>query len=228
MDKGEIKKIISVVVTNLLLVTGCFAYQRHAQEWTGATFIGPFINNEAIKYYIEPQIRFSDDQYKLKEAFLIVGIGYQFNKDLFVSIGQTFNTTTQLNGVSRQEYRIWQQLLATLHLTPSVIINRTRLEERKNLSHAAILWLLRERCMLRIPFKKWPQHAAVLYDELFLHLNHPRWASPRFYSQNRFFVGIGTSLNKAASVDIGYLNQLFFSTENQLNNVLLIMFNINM
>jgi hypothetical protein len=108
------------------------------------------------------------------------------------------------------------------------IVSLSRLEERKNYAEPQWALRLRERLVVRIPFKSWKNHSFVTFDEVFLDLNNPAWInSNSLFGQNRAFIGIGTQLSKFVGFDIGYLNQFETKTTgNQVNNVLYLIFNV--
>lgn len=221
----------ALVLFIIALVFSSISYgasgNTHTKLWGAAVIIGPVKENTKIKYYLEPQIRFIDNQYKFEEAFMFAGLGYQPKPDLMVFLGNAWVTSKSSTGNLRQENRIWQQAIWNPITNSSFnLISRTRLEERKNIADPQWLLRFRERLMVRVPFKKWERHAFVLFNEVFFNLNHPKWdGNTRFFTQNRVFLGIGTTVSQQVSFDIGYLNQYQFRIPNQIGHVLFLNFN---
>ena len=117
-------------------------------------------------------------------------------------------------GVYSHENAVWQQFLWDMYHSKSFNFNsRTRLEERKNTRYSLWAIRLREQFTLKIPFQN-TKYSFITFDELFFNLNAPSWVSNRFFSQNRYFIGIEKSISKSASFDVGYINQARFQRKN--------------
>lgn len=219
----------SAIFLLLLLLSGVSLgnVEHHTKLWNTAVFVGPLFKNSKIKYYFEPQLRFIDNRYKFEEAFIFLGIGYQTTSDLTLFLGGAEVISKRSTGENVYENRIWQQANWDVVKRKSFnLLSRTRLEERKRNSESQWAVRLRERMMARIPLKNCEKHSLVLFDEVFFNINHPRWVSNKFFSQNRAFFGIGTKISEQISFDIGYLNQYIFANPDQMNNILLLSLNI--
>lgn len=208
-----------------ILVTGlfCLATQSVASNrfWAVNTTTGSLVEGGPYRYYLEEQIRFADDRYKFNEFFFMPGAGYVINNrdTLFAGLGYIY--TKERDGRVLREYRVWQQL--SRHVT-SWLDSRTRLEERRFYGNSTIGLRFRQRFWARIPLTPRKLFYLSAFDELFFHLNHPDWASPRTFSQNRAFIGLNRSLTQSIMVDAGYLNQLILDRVNRKNNVFLVSF----
>lgn len=231
-DDPILMKLATRIFTRLMVLvtlpcsTTTIAADSYVKQWNTAVIIGP-IPHSNFKYYIEPQLRFIADPYIFNQAFLLGGLGYQFNEDLmaFAGAGWIFTKTPQ--DTNANEMRIWQQSNWRITNTDSFNLNsRTRLEERKNTDYSQYAYRLRQRIWLHVPFKRYPQYSFSCFDEVFFDFNHPAWVSPYFFAQNRAFIGIGDQLTNHVMLDAGYMNQYLHSTQNQLDHVLLMTFSI--
>lgn len=227
------KNFAKIILFSTLLVILCpaLAVESYTKLWSSATVTSPihFDNSDRFRYYLEPQVRFIDDRYKFNQFLFLTGLGYQLTPDTIAFIGPGWVVDKSLQGEVGHEVRLWEQLSwVALHNEQFILNVRTRLEERKNFDYTQVAYRLRSRAWLRVPLPRWSTHSLSLFDEVFFDLNHPEWVSPKFFSQNRAFIGIGTQLNQSTVLDIGYLNQYLLSKVNQLDNVLLIAFTINL
>jgi len=203
--------------------------RAYNKAWAVTTIIGSMPFNPAFKYYIEPQIRFIDDDYLFNQTLQFGGLGYQINKNVVIFTGAGWIITKTPEGDSTHETRFWQQLNWLMLINSSLNINsRTRLEERKLTDAAQMAVRFRQRIWMRVPFKKWERHSFSVNNEFFFNLNHPHWVSPYLLEQNRAFVGISTQLTKSMTADIGYLNQYArpSNTNTFSDHVFLLSFNI--
>lgn len=87
------------------------------------------------------------------------------------------------------------------------VTSRTRLEEfaftdrKQNLVDLRQLWSHES-------LKMYYGHInPLIYEEVFFHLNNPRYASEHFLSQNRLFLGANIYLSRHSYWRIGYMNQ---------------------
>lgn len=212
----------------LLLSTHVYGDEVHTKQWTVATMIGSFPQNEKCKYYIEPQLRLIDNRYVFNQAFLLTALGYQFTPNIILFIGPGVIATKNNEGDTFREYRLFEQLNWQLVDNSCFKLNsRTRFEQKKRSDQPQAALQLRQRLWLRIPIRNTNKYYISLYDEVFFNLNNPRWVSPRFFEQNRAFLGIAKQITKETMVDFGYLNQKQFGPPSQTSHVILLSFNMN-
>lgn len=202
---------------------------HHFKQWNNLTLIGAFSKESKFRYYLEPNFRFNDKNKIFDEGILYAGLGYQLIPRLTVFAGDAELVSKLRNGSYARENRLWQQLLGDVVSEDHVmLINRTRLEERKRYFQSQWNIRLRERMMVRIAIQHWEHHFLVLFDEVFLNLKPTRWTSNRFLEQNRGFIGIGTQISNHMMFDIGYLNQTRFASNIEMNHILFCTLNINL
>ena len=219
-----------VLILLLLPALGHAETKENTKSWNMAIITGPLSADKRIKYYLQPQINFIDDKYKIHNVLGYVGLGYQLDtyKIAWLMNGYSWGKTASGNihriDIIRQQLN-WNMSEAGLQHVSSI----TRLEERKDLGQPMWNVRLRQQIQLRLPFESWPGHAFVTYDEIFINLNHPAWIhSSTFVEQNRIFIGIGTTLSTEAELDIGYINQYQFrNPHDEMSNVLQVRLSIN-
>jgi hypothetical protein len=77
-----------------------------------------------------------------------------------------------------------------------------------------------------------PEWALVVYDEIFVNLNAVKNGPDSGFDQNRFFVGINREFTKQFNMDVGYQMQAINGNQagliNQINNIILLQFFINL
>lgn len=202
---------------------------NHTENWNTAIITGTLIKNTNFKYYIQPELGFEDDKYVYRSANLFLGAGYQFSPIITLWLMDSWHNRRRTNGDFENLNTIRQQLDWHPIIKDSFTLTcLTRLEERKNYAEPQWAIRLRERIILRVPFKFWENHSFVTFNEIYFDLTNPPWInSNSFIGQNHAFIGIGTKLSNTVSFDLGYLNQYQLrTTGNQINNVLYLLFNV--
>lgn len=214
-------RIVTVILLFLIVNAWSQNTQHYQKLWSSAIITGPLsVSDPNFRFYLEPRLRFMGDKYVFEEASIYAGLGYQINP-MSLYLGDAIVTQLNPDGKYQHENRVFEQLdLAVINTVYYKLLNKTRLEERKN--SADIQWAvrLREKLTLRVPFKNQNKYSLVIADEIFLNLNHPKWVSSSFFAENRGFIGIGNQLSQSTTLDIGYMNQLKIQNPNQVNNIL--------
>lgn len=221
--------ILLLFMLSLFGVSASFS-ETHGETklWALAVITGPFMDNSKVRYYLQQQINFVDNKYKFHNAFFFTGLGYEFDTGNNIWMLAGYNYIKENSGRIRRLDMFRQQLDWRLTETNDFLINSvTRLEERKDTKEPGWAVRIRERVMLRVPFKNWEKHSLVVFDEVFFDLNHPSWInSNTFFEQNRAFIGIGTTLSKHVFFDVGYMNQYQIRKKNVMSNILFFMLNV--
>ncbi|KTD11687.1 hypothetical protein Lgra_1145 [Legionella gratiana] len=211
----KIKGILYSLFSFLICTTLFAETQNYGTVWLNGTFIGPFSKkHEKWKYYLQPRLVIIDNRYGLDEARVFYGAGYQITPAFTSFIGMASSVSKSTEGVLSYENRVWQQFLWDIYKSKTFKLNnRTRLEERKNTLYSQWAVRFREQFTLKIPFQN-TKYSFITFDELFFNVNYPSWVSDKFFSQNRYFIGIEKSISKSASFDVGYINQARFQRQN--------------
>ncbi len=203
------------------------ALQKYTALWTSVAAVGPTRFGPKIKYYLDSQLRFIDNQYKFEETCGSAGLGKEINDNWLIFFVNRFLISKSVSsGTINYEYRLWEEANWNRDLSNGYNLStRSRLEERKRFSQNTIAWRFRQRIMNRAPISNWDGHTFVVSEEVFFNLNRPEWVTDKLFAENRAFIGIGSKINKRARVDIGYMNRYRFGDPQQMTNILLISFN---
>lgn len=219
-NKNNLLCLISRTVLFFLIshVSYAAAMITHTKLWVDTPMTGAITMDKKWGYYLEPQLRLIDDQYKLEQFNLYAGFYYQ----VLPNLSAWFGAYRQLsNEPGRQQYRLWEQMTWDVMNDDALSLSsRTRLEQRKNINDAEIAHRLREKITLTLPMRLLTNYFLVLADEVFLQLNQPAWVTNRFFSQNRASIGIKIPVNKDTAYEVGYLNQFQYGNPNQMSHVL--------
>jgi len=195
--------------------------------------------SNSLTWMLEGQFRYASDfdpqQYQARTAldihlsdhFSVVPIGYVYTWNYLYG--------KQPASFANNEHRIWQQVSYKHSLSKLKVDHRLRLEQRFIESHSVVnneiipqgytnrQHRLRYRLMIRMPLNRQAIQAKTIYlsvyDEAFL-----SWGkSVTFHEpdQNRIFVGLGYQVDKALTLQGGFLYQSLIKSNGtkQENNV---------
>lgn len=228
IDKS-MKHYIKLSICILLMFCSNAKAENYTKQWTTDVIIGSLPESEKFKYYIETQLRLIDDHYVFNQAFLLTGLGYQLAPTVIAFMGPGLVVTKNTQGDTYNEFRLWEQLnWLAINNTSIRLDSRTRAEEKFRSNESQVALQLRQRLWMRIPISHSKQYYFSTFDEVFFNLNNPVWVSPRFFEQNRIFVGLGKQLTQNTLVDFGYLNQLQLGPPRQMSNVIFLCFTTNL
>ena len=133
-------------------------------------------------------------------------IAYNVTDKLSLWLGCTY--AQGLNLPSHRTHSIFEQLEYKLIDREAInIVIRTRVLQRYYSLASGVSIKLRERIFITFPHLLSDRLSPVIYDELFVALNHPVWEPKPIITQNRLFLGVETPLNKQIYLHIGYLSQ---------------------
>lgn len=220
---------IAIIFILLLKANASLASTQTTGIWTGINITGSLLDSRKFKFVINPELRFIDQTDYFQRALVQAGVGYQYRPNVSFWLGGTLYSKNQITG-SAQENHLWQQVIWQMVNNKSIMVSaRTQLEERERVNESQWANYVREKLTLRLPDKIYNQYTPVIYDELFVAVNQPSWANQQRVEQNRFFTGIDIPTTQKTFLEVGYLNQtLFRKTENQMNNILYLTWNIKM
>lgn len=124
------------------------------------------------------------------------------------------------------EQRIWQSYSKKLYSKNKFkSLNLiSKLEQRWEDKTSGISLRLREKMQFDLSLA--PNTDLILFDEIFINLNHPKWVNKSTLEQNRFFIGFNFTKSKYLDFLFGYINQYDkILNGNNLNNIIAIDFN---
>ena len=193
--------------------------QSYEKLWGLATYFGRY---EQLLYTVEPQIRLVERSGIYEQSLINVGIGKTIMPEWQIWLGQTYNNYSNTNNITEDveavtlnEYRIWEQLIWRKPFAQG-FASRTRLEQRRAFQSNEWAVRLRERLYWTTPVSETVSFA--LNDEIFLNLQDATWVASSSFDQNRLYIGIFYSLTPKIGINISYMNQYVARTPSEINN----------
>jgi len=156
-------------------------------------------------YYMELQPRVGFDETNRNRIILRPALVYNLNQSESLWAGMFQQTDGYLNAT---EFRTWQQYQRMDRPNKTIILNRTRLEQRFKQGETDIGLRLRHMIRAQIPAGEESQWSVILFDEIFLGLNENESQKNRGFDQNRAFGGLRYDLENRSFVEFGILNQI--------------------
>ena len=192
----------------VLLAAPAQATDHDAQVWTSLTATAPM--SKRVDVTLEAHGRFSDDVSRLGQLLLRPSATLKLPGGASVAVGYVYARTAFANTRTNEEHRSWQQVGYRLHENGRMrLTGRTRMEQRFRVGATDdVGWRLRQQ--LRVQAIRPGKVAPLVWNETFVQLNDTRWGARSGVDQVRTFVGASVPLNKALSIEPGYLNQTIF------------------
>lgn len=165
------------------------------------------------RYWLDSQIRYADTAGGVTQVLLRPAIGYRLaNVDIWFGYGR-FETNRD-RGSSFYENRWWQQIngrLGTWHGGSASW--RARLEQRSLSTGDDWGWVL--RTLLKYQRKFGPEQGRywALSLEPFFDFENTDWGADAGLSQARLAISIGQRVSPRTVIELGYMNQYFFSEQ---------------
>lgn len=185
----------------LLLATnaGAFSLEDDAQLWTPLFINAPAQGRLVGLLELQPRVRGDFD--RLTTLILRPWIGWRIAPATFLHVGYGWirSDTTRVT----VEHRAWQQFQRSA--TPAsgwTLTGRARLEQRGLEGVPQTAWRARALARVERALGGGPRY-AVASDEAFVHLNSPVGGPRAGFDQNRVFLGLGKSGDRA-KVEAGY------------------------
>jgi hypothetical protein len=220
-----------VLIVGLLLIVNqnVLAETQHKKLWLNIGLYGDLSEKYKLKYLMDGELRFTDQDGNFETVRGEIGAGYQALPNLIFWAAVQRISANQTPGGAGAENRLWQQAIWDIIDNDDFnLFTRTRIEERFRADQPGWNYRFRERVNLLLIDKIAPDYSPLIYDEVFFLLNKPVWQNDKTFSENRLFVGLNINLSEQVVMQIGYLNQyIFHQTENEMNHVLSITLNVN-
>lgn len=183
----------------MIIITGSVA--PSSQTW------------KLFRYWMEGQGRFGNDSSRFSQAVIRSALGYAVNDRTSLWLGGDWVPTSRPFALRDDfnEYRSWQQVLWSDHLSFGTVSSRSRFEQRlfdipdtESVGHR-YCQLLKLSIPLPLIF---PDVSLVLADEIFVNLIHADATSIRQgFDQNRAIAGFAYRIDRTTVVEIAYMNQ---------------------
>lgn len=180
------------------------------------------------RWYAEVQWRYRDGVRDVDQLFLRPAVGYDLTARSHVWLGYAYGATYPPSGGVVHEHRAWQQHWWIGPALGGVGQSRTRLEQRSIEGNDHLSWRARTFARWQKPVAKRAELAAIVYDEIFVHINDTR-LTPQGFDQNRVFLGLGMTVIPGTRLEVGYLHQGIRggpSAPNRSNHVLMTLLNV--
>lgn len=174
--------------------------------WFQITATGPIVGD--WRFFMEAQPRIGTDPEdggtNLRALIIRPAVGYQLTDALSLWLGYAYQPSFD---PSRDEHRVFQQMLHTTHVGPFKMVNRSRLEERMIEDAGQPAIRIRHQVWFGYPLPRWPAWSLVAAVEPFVNLNTVRNGPVGGFDQNRVYLGVSRQIGKHLRVEVDYLNQ---------------------
>jgi hypothetical protein len=196
----------NVLFTVALMLTAPAAAQD-VQAWTSLLVNGPA--DGKLLLWGELQPRFTSDVGRLGQMIVRPGIGVRLKNDIDLYAGYHYQHNNPAPGVTSDEHRFWQQLLAPVVRRPNgfALITRWRLEQRTFENADDLGWRVRMLWRVQQPLNGPGTAGPLLASETFFALNSTDWGANGGFDQQRSFIGWLQPLGKRLNLEAGYLHQ---------------------
>lgn len=200
-------KILKIFIL-LLFLQPVFTLAQQGETGNWLMYFGT--NKIAEKFSIHTEVQYRNHTLvpdNVEQLLLRTGLNYHFSNKAFTTFGYAYIPSYVFESEQKKpevtEHRIWQQFILTNKIGRVKFEHRYRLEQRwvnQNYKNR-----FRYRLMLFVPLNKkiiekgsW---FVGVYNEIFVN------DKKIFFDRNRLYGALGYQFRKAASVQIGMLNQ---------------------
>ncbi len=207
---GHARLVVAVVA--LVLLPSFFAGEVHAETeveelgWFQITATGPIVGD--WRFFMEAQPRIGTDpengDTNMRALIIRPAVGYQLTAAWSLWLGYAYQPSFN---PSRDEHRVFQQLLHTTHVGPFKMVNRSRLEERMIEDAGQPAMRIRHLLWLGYPLPRWPAWSLVAAIEPFINLNTVSDGPVGGFDQNRVYLGVSRQIGEHLRVEVDYLSQ---------------------
>lgn len=219
------KKVFFLILLILSISQAALGNTEYrTKAWLSIDILKTLPCNDKIVYQLSGQHRSDISEPFLDRYNLQTGVGYQIVPSTIVWFGYQLLTRTQ-RVPNNLEHRLWQQMVWVPIDNPCFnFALRSRLEERKREAKSQLSTRFRERLIVRFPSLINKKSVPVLFNEVFLNVNNPKWISTnKLVDQNRLFVGFDVTLSKTQAIEVGYMNiRRWRNNNNQIDHVLMV------
>ncbi|MDQ2995070.1 MAG: DUF2490 domain-containing protein, partial [Pseudomonadota bacterium] len=103
---------------------------HRTKSWNGITMYGSLSEDKCLKYFLETQLRFVDEDIKFESTYLEAAVGRQTLPSMVFWLGFRVEAVTDYQGGIAKGTILWQQVSGELYKSTYIrITDRTRLEE---------------------------------------------------------------------------------------------------
>ena len=184
------------------------AAAQDVQSWNTLLLQGPV--DGRLLLWAEVQPRFTGDVGRLGQFIARGAAGVRLANDIDLHAGYHYQHNNPAPGVSSDEHRFWQQLMAPVIRRQNglALITRWRLEQRTFEGADDLGWRLRMQWRVQQPLNGPGTAGPLLWSETFFALNSTDWGARGGLDQQRSFAGWLQPLGKRLNLEAGYMHQL--------------------
>ncbi len=206
------KNILILFLFTIIWINPTLAsLQTGTQIWSLNTARFPIDQDRKWEAYLELQPRIDTSTPSRGRILFRPGIWYNIDQKQNLVLGVLDFTDIEFNF---KEFRVWEQYqrvdsIEFTPLPPFTLLNRTRLEQRFLQGSSEVGLRLRHMLRVQQPIQAGSLWSWVLFDELFIGINHNTSQTSPGFDQNRAFAGIRHDFSGGhVGLEFGYLNQL--------------------
>lgn len=194
----------------LLAAASLFATPATAQDvqsWNTLVAQGPV--DGKLLLWAELQPRFTSDVGRMGQFIARGALGVRLKHDIDLHAGYHYQHNNPAPGVTSDEHRFWQQVMAPVVRRDNgfALITRWRLEQRTLENADDLGWRLRMLWRVQQPLNGPGTAGPLLASETFIALNSTDWGASGGFDQQRSFIGWLQPLGKRLNLEAGYLHQ---------------------
>lgn len=190
----------------LALLAGPAAAQD-VQSWNTLLVQGPV--DGKLLLWAEVQPRLTNGASRLGQFVARGALGVRLKHDIDLHAGYHFQHNNPAPGISSDEHRLWQQVMAPVfrRSNGTTLITRWRMEQRTFENANDLGWRLRSMWRLQLPLHGKGSAGPLLVSETFVALNSTDWGARAGLDQQRSFVGWLQPLSAHLNLEAGYMHQ---------------------
>ena len=233
----NIKQFIKTLsgATLLFLTSTSFAdgIEQTTQSYTDLNIVGDFEQNERLKWLLYTEgvwnIDNPNNSNVFDNAMFRGGLGYAIAPNLTFWAAYSFIVDNPESSNNEYENRLHEQLTWVIgDLADITFVSSSRIEQRLYSESSEVA--LRYRQTLQAVFPSFSQYnlTPVVFDEVYIPINHPNWVDSSTISENDIFAGIEIPTSEDTAFTVGYMNQYNFDAggENSMNHIIYFIFDI--
>lgn len=205
MMDGQAAVMRCLALSALLLAAPATA--QDVQSWNTLLAQGPV--DGKLLLWAELQPRFTSDVGRLGQFIARGAVGVRLKHDIDLHAGYHYQHNNPAPGVTSDEHRFWQQVMAPVLRRENgfALITRWRLEQRMFEGAQDTGWRLRMLWRVQQPLNGKGTAGPLLWSETFVAFNSTDWGARSGFDQQRAFVGWLQPLGKRLNFEAGYMYQ---------------------
>lgn len=176
---------------------------------------------DRFRLWFTGEARFFNDFNRFSQGVVRIVPGYQFNDNIALYFGYTWQPTALKNGDTIHEHNINQAMTWSQASDWGNLSSRSMIEWRFVNHDSQMATRFRQKVRADYNLGNFaPYLSLIAWEELFLNVYSVDWGPESGFDQNRVFAGLGWRFDQAGhyTFELGYMNH-YISRPNQ-NNVM--------